>query len=285
MPKLYLNTPLSNGGQIVTMNVYNAGFLHEEDVAINLRSGYKFELIATSKSTAIMNANTISIPKLSRRENITIIFLAEGKVFDANAIDSIESKNTTGKIVDSKDKATAFWQNFVATTLVFAFLAVPFSFGTVVGKASKIDAFQFISSKLSAKPVVQISQFKSIIEEGYSDGALENAINEKRILINVKDAKRQGNVIETTIEVKNNLDFPLLFSFKSESSAGDGSLGHDDTGYKNLAVEANKVIYIKNRSYLPTDFPVQLIENNFSFNSPEKGYVRSSQYLNFSRSP
>lgn len=51
-PKLYLNTPISDG-QIISLNIYNAGLTSEEDVAVNFRQAYKFELIGTSKSTLL----------------------------------------------------------------------------------------------------------------------------------------------------------------------------------------------------------------------------------------
>lgn len=42
-PKLYLNTPLSDG-QIVQLTLVNAGFLSEDDVAITFRSVCKFDV-------------------------------------------------------------------------------------------------------------------------------------------------------------------------------------------------------------------------------------------------
>ncbi|MES2884812.1 MAG: hypothetical protein V4709_08405 [Pseudomonadota bacterium] len=110
-PKLYLNTPLSTG-QIVQLTIANAGLLPEEDVAITFRSGCNFELIATSKSTLALTGRTLSLPKLSRAESVTVLLLVEGRTFDHADIDSAESKLAKAKVVDSKDKVVAIWQHF-----------------------------------------------------------------------------------------------------------------------------------------------------------------------------
>lgn len=88
-PKLYLNTPISDG-QIISFNIFNAGLTAEEDVAVTFRQACKFELIGTSKSTLTANGKTLSIPKLSRLESVTIVLLIEGKAFDPIDIESIE---------------------------------------------------------------------------------------------------------------------------------------------------------------------------------------------------
>lgn len=104
-PKLYLNTPLSDG-QIVSLTLTNAGLLPEEDVALTFRSACKFELVATSKSMLAVTGKTISLPKLSRGESVTVLLLIEGKAFDQADIDSVESKATKGKVVDSQGLCT-----------------------------------------------------------------------------------------------------------------------------------------------------------------------------------
>ena len=84
----------------------------EEDIALTFRQTCKFELIGTSKSTLNINGKTISIPKLSKFESINVILLIEGKAFDPVDIESIESKSTKGKVVESKDKATGMTPHF-----------------------------------------------------------------------------------------------------------------------------------------------------------------------------
>ena len=59
-PKLYLNTPISGNGQIISINIFNAGLMAEEDIALTFRQTCKFELIGTSKSTLNIHDKTIS---------------------------------------------------------------------------------------------------------------------------------------------------------------------------------------------------------------------------------
>ncbi|MDP5007801.1 MAG: hypothetical protein NWQ13_02090, partial [Glaciimonas sp.] len=159
-PKLYLNTPISDG-QIVSLTIFNAGLTVEEDVAISLRPACKFELIATSKSTLAVNGKTISIPKLSRLETITVLLLIEGKAFDPVDIESIESKSTKGKVVESKDKATAPWQSIVVLPILLLILALPFVIGTYVGAETNVSVIQYINDKFELiGPSKQLAGFK-----------------------------------------------------------------------------------------------------------------------------
>ena len=55
VPKMYLNTSISDG-QIVTVEIFNAGLLAEENVTLNMRPTCKFDILATSKSTITQTA-------------------------------------------------------------------------------------------------------------------------------------------------------------------------------------------------------------------------------------
>ncbi len=195
-PKLYLNTPISDG-QIISINIFNAGLTAEEDVAVTFRQACKFELIGTSKSTLVVNGKTLSIPKLSKLESITIVLLIEGKAFDPIDIESIESKSTKGKVVESKEKATAMWQHVVVIPLLLLFLAVPFMFGTFIGAEMKVSAFSYINDKLEIfGQSKQLAGFRTSLREIRADNKFEGAIKYSRISIETIEVVRRGDVLD-----------------------------------------------------------------------------------------
>ncbi len=253
-PKLYLNTPISDG-QIISINIFNAGLTAEEDVAVTFRQACKFELIGTSKSTLAVNGKTLSIPKLSKRESITIVLLIEGKAFDPIDIESVESKSTKGRVVESKEKATAIWQHFVAFPLLLLFLAAPFSFGTVVGADMKVSAFSYISENLEIfGQSKQLAGFKTSLREIHADKKFDGAIKDSKILVETSEVVRRGDVLTLTTLLSNNTKAPLMVEGYLKSSAGDkGSLDFWDERVESFALAPGDKKAVKQKAFMPGD--------------------------------
>ena len=217
-PKLYLNTPISDG-QIISINILNAGLTAEEDVAVTFRQACKFELIGTSKSTLVVNGKTLSIPKLSKLESITIVLLIEGKAFDPIDIESVESKSTKGKVVESKEKATAIWQHVIVIPLLLLFLAVPFMFGTFIGAEMKVSAFGYINDKLEIfGQSKQLAGFKTSLRELRADKKFEGAIKDSKISVETIEVVRRGDVLTITTKLSNNTKEPVMVEGYLKSS-------------------------------------------------------------------
>lgn len=281
-PKLYLNTPISDG-QILSINILNAGLMAEEDVAITFRPACKFELIATSKSTLAVNGNIISIPKLSRFESITIILLIEGKAFDPIDIESVESKSTKGKVVESKEKATALWQHLIVLPILLLVLAVPFVFGTFVGAETRISAIGYLNDKLELfGQSKQLAGFKTSLREVSADKKFEGAIKDSRISIETIEVVRREDVLTISTSLSNNTKEPLMVEGYLKSSAGDkGPLDFWDERVENFALAPGEKKTVKQKAFLPETLSAKIIENNFSFESMSGESIRTSQNMEF----
>lgn len=281
-PKLYLNTPISDG-QIISINIFNAGLTAEEDVAVTFRQACKFELIGTSKSTLVVNGKTLSIPKLSKLESITIVLLIEGKAFDPIDIESIESKSTKGKVVESKEKATAMWQHVVVIPLLLLFLAVPFMFGTFIGAEMKVSAFSYINDKLEIfGQSKQLAGFRTSLREIRADNKFEGAIKYSRISIETIEVVRRGDVLTITTKLSNNTKEPVMVEGYLKSSAGDkGPLSFWDERVDSFALAPGDKKAVKQKAFLPESLTAKIIENRFSFENLSGDSLSVSQVMEF----
>jgi hypothetical protein len=281
-PKLYLNTPISDG-QIISLTIFNAGLVAEENVVMSIRPSCKFELIATSKSTLTVSGKTISIPKLSRLETITVLLLIEGKTFDPTDIDSIESKSTQGKVVESKDKASAPWQHIVIVPLLLLLLVAPFVLGTVVGADMKMSAIEYIYGKLELiGPTKQLSGFKNTLRELHSDGMLKGALKGSRLILEVNEVIRREDILIVTLKITNKTNAPLMTEGYLKSSAGDnGPLSFWDSRANNFAIAPEETKLVKLKIFLPESLTVKIVESRFTFESLAGDSLGTAQTLEF----
>ncbi|BFM20492.1 hypothetical protein [Gilvimarinus japonicus] len=280
-PKLYLYTPISDG-QIVTLTVYNAGLLAEEDIAITLRPNCKYELIATSKSTITINGQTISINKLSRLETLEIVLLFEGSKFDHSDIESIESKSNKGKVVEKKEQASAPWQSIVGVIAIVLFLFFPFIFGTYVGSKTKTSAVEYITYKLDFFGTTkELANFKEKLKETHGLGGLKGGIEKKYIKIGVSEIVRRGDVLDVFIKIENKYKGPLIVDGYLETTAGDGPLGFSEHRVDTFGMPARGIDTVMLKAYLPEALPVKLIDIKFVFKNTEGDQLGTSQILEF----
>jgi len=281
-PKLYLNTPISDG-QIISINLFNAGLTAEEDVAVTFRQACKFELIGTSKSTLVVNGKTLSIPKLSRLESITVVLLIEGKAFDPIDIESVESKSTKGKVVESKEKATAIWQHVIAFPLLLILLAVPFAFGTSFGAEMKVSAFGYLNDKMEIfGQSKQLAGFKTSFREIRADKKFDGAIRDSKISVETIEVVRRGDMLTITTKLSNNTKEPLMVEGYLKSSAGDkGPLSFWDERVENFALAPGDKKIVKQKAFLPESLSAKIIENRFSFESLSGDSLNTSQVMEF----
>lgn len=283
-PRLYLNTPLSDG-QIVSLTITNVGLLTEEDVALTMRPGCKFELIATSKSTLAVNRNTLSIPKLARAESVNVLLLIEGKSFDQSDIDSIESKAANGKVVESKEKATALWQSFVVLPIVIFGLIVPFVFGTVVGSEMRVSAVQYVNEKLEVfGQSKQLAGYKNYLTEKHTflAGPLAGATKDRRIAIDVEEIVRRGDVLTISIKISNNSKHVIVVEADLEgTSGGRGPLNWNDSRSGSFALAPSESRAFRLKVYIPERDSVKLIQGRYNFKVPGGTELTVEQMLTF----
>lgn len=281
-PKLYLNTPISDG-QIVSLTVFNAGLLAEDDVVISLRPACKFELIATSKSSLTIKDKIISIPKLSRLETVTVLLLVEGKAFDQSDIDSVESKQTVGRIVEKKEQAAAAWQQVIVVPVLLVTLSLPFLFGTVIGADMKMSMFKYVSEQWEMiGPSKQLAGYKNTYRQSSGSGVLTAAVEKSLVVVQIQEIVRRGETLSFAVELKNNLDVPVMAEGYLKSSAGErGSVDYWDTRSESLAIAPKDSVLIKLKTYLPERISVKMVEMSFNFQVADGDSITASQFLEF----
>lgn len=283
-PRLYLNTPLSDG-QIVSLTVTNAGLLAEEDVALTMRPGCRFELIATSKSTLVVTGKTLSIPKLARAESVNVLLLVEGKTFDQSDIDSLESKAAKGKVVESREKATALWQGFIALPIALTVLTVPFVFGTFVGSEMRVSAIQYLNDKFELfGRSKQLAGYKNDLTERYVTvaGSLAGATKDGRIEIDVQEIVRSGDVLTLSINISNNMKQVVIAEADLQSvSGGRGPLGLTDSRSESFALAPAESKSFRLKAYIPEHASVKLIQGRYTFKIPAGDELLVNQMLTF----
>lgn len=281
-PKLYLNTPISDG-QVITLEIRNAGLTSEEDVAVTFRQACKFELIGTSRSTLSVTGKTLSVPKLSRLESITVVLLIEGKAFDTVDIESVESKSTKGKVVESKEKATAIWQNLVVIPIILAGIVVPFTFGTYIGAETKTSAFGYLNAKFELfGERKQLAGYKVTVRETTIYEVLNDAVKNDRISIEAIEVLRRGDIITITTRLKNNMEEPLMFEGFLKTSAGDeGPLSYWEDRFKNFALGPKESRTVKQKAYLPEGLPTKFIDNRVTVETLAGSSVHISYLMQF----
>lgn len=282
VPKLYLNTPISDG-QILILDIKNAGLMSEEDVALTFRQACKFELIATSKSTLSVSGSTLSVPKLSRLETVSVVLLIEEKSFDVSDIESIESKAAKGKIVDDKDKATALWQTLVVIPVLFVFLVLPFVFGTYIGSETRVSAVEYMSDKMeifgSSK---QLANFDASIREVYSNGSFEGVVQDGLIGIEVDEIVRRGDVITINTTISNETEETIMVDGYLKSSSGErGPLSFRDDRVESFALNPGDEKVVTQRAFLPESLSAKVIKNRFTFESMSEDSVTAYHLIEF----
>jgi hypothetical protein len=281
-PKLYLNTPISDG-QIVSLTLFNAGLLSEEDIAISMRPGCKFELIATSKSTLAVKGKTISVPKLARLETITILILVEGKSFDPSDIESVESKATKGKVIEKKEHANSAWQTILILPILLMGLVLPFVFGMSVGVTSRVTPWQYISEKLEViGPSVQLAGFKTTIREIHADKPLAGAMKDSRISLEVLEVIRRGDVLNIELSLSNMSKVTLMTEgYIRGAAATSGTVDFWDSRFKEFGIAPNEKKRVRMKAYLPDSESVKLLDTRVSFESLTGDSLRASVLLEF----
>jgi len=266
-PKLYMNTPLSDG-QVVSITLVNQGLLEEEDVAVTFRQACKFELVATSKSTLLVSGKTLSVPRLSRFESVSVILLFEGKAFDPVDIESVESKNTKGRVVENKEKATAFWQGVVAFPIAILALAVPFLFGTALGAETGVSAYGYVKDKVAefSGEAKQLAGYESSLRDvSYSD-RFKKSSQRRKVRVEPEEVLRRGDVIALRTRIWNETDEVLTIEGYLKTSAGDrGSVDFWDTRVESFALGPGEDQVVTQKAFLPDATKIKIIDNRFSF--------------------
>lgn len=122
-PKLYRHAPISKGGSLCEVIVYNRGNQPEELIQVSLDPDLKAELLASSSTDITLDGSTLKVERLHKRCEVSAMLLVENGILDATKIISVSSKGTKGsvckRVVDVPPNFAAF---FVLFLLIVGFV-------------------------------------------------------------------------------------------------------------------------------------------------------------------
>lgn len=278
-PKMYLTTTLSDG-QIVSITLLNSGFLPEEDVALTIRSSCKFELLGTSKSTLATKGNTLSLPKLGRNESVAILLLVEDSKFSDADIESIESKSTKGKVVESKEKASSVGQTCGAWAIIAVLFGLPFVFGTIVGSETGTSAIGYVRNSFQMMgDSKQLAGYKIESRERYGIGALDGAFKRGKITTEIREIVRRGDILYVDYAITNNTDDILLATVRLDGMAGRGTLDYQEGRLEDLGMLPKQTKSGLIKVYKPESHEIQLIKIDVGFSNSRVDHMNLEQVL------
>lgn len=261
VPKLYFDTPLSKGN-VVTFTLTNGGFRSEEDVRIVLKKTCSYELLASSKSTTTYSANTVSVPRIGKFESVTALLLVEGKVFEHSDIESVESKETIGKVVEKKEHVNSLRDHAIIWPVLILILSVPFVGGTFVGKSfgmSAWDYVEFIASRFGESK--QLAGYRSDIGQITGFGELAKSVKAGEVSHSVVEVLRQGDTLRITVRIVNKSERHVRVDVVGKSSArSKGPLDYSDERIDDLFVARGDQGTGVLRAYLPESERTQMVE-------------------------
>lgn len=267
VPTLYLKTPISSAGQIVSLTLMNNGLTGEEDVAVRLKDTCKYELLASSKSTLTWTKNTLAVPRLARHESATVLLLVEGKTFDKSDIETFESKGGRGKVVTRKEEVVPLWKHLVIWPGIVFILAEVFVVGTMYGSEWHADFFDhFASQAKNTGPIKQLAGYAIKVAEGPSLGTLDQAWSKQRVAANLTEIVRRGDVLTLTIELQNKSDEPVTVGVTVKSSAdGRGPVAFGDTRIDDVFLPAKEAKSRQVQAFLPEDLKTKILIVEYHF--------------------
>jgi hypothetical protein len=225
LPKGHLNTPFSKG-HVALLTFSNYGFRTEEEVEFLIRTNCRCELLATSKGNVSLLNNKLTISRISRFQSITVVLLAEGKALEKEDVDTFESKETAGKIVEKKEQVNSVAQHLIVWPVIFLLLGLPFSAGTLYGKQQQQDIFELANDffETTAVPVAGYKVERADIR-GYMKDPLSKDIKTLGFPAKISAVTRKGAKILVEITVTNSYMNEFSLSITGKGPTGDQSAG------------------------------------------------------------
>ncbi len=264
VPKLYFETPLSKG-HVVTMTLANGGFRTEEDVHVTLKKTCTYELLASSKSGTSLAQGVLRIPRISRFEKVTALILAEGKTFEHSDIESVESKDTTGKVVEKPEQVSNLRDQAMMWPILALLLGGPFIVGTLVGKYEGMWAWDYVvKATESFTPSKQLAGFRTEVGGVQGGARATKLIKSGEVTHRIKEIVRRGDILEFRVVFMNRSAGFVLMSVDSKGPASaKGPLGYDDRRIADLFVGPGLEAEGTLKAFMPESWKPQTVVLDF----------------------
>jgi hypothetical protein len=144
--------------------------------------------------------------------------LVEGKQLAKEDIDTFESKETVGKIVEKKEQLNSVAQQLIVWPILILILGLPFAAGTFYGKHQQQHIFEMADDLLESQPI-PITGYK--IDRGDIRGSLVKELKILGFPAKISAISRRGAQLFIEVTVTNPLKVELELSFTGKSPVGD----------------------------------------------------------------
>lgn len=169
-PKLFRHAPISQGGSICEVIVYNRGNQAEEDVHVSLDPDLRAELLASSSADVTLEGTKLKVERLHKGCEASAVLLVENGILDSSKITEVSSKATKGRVCKKvSDVPPNFALYFLGLTLVVG--AIPgLYYGAAALSSLKAAYIEHRLQALQSKGWSNLSNyFDSNLRKSYGD--------------------------------------------------------------------------------------------------------------------
>jgi hypothetical protein len=215
IPRLFSVSILTTNGKVAEVRTYNKGRSTEEDVLIALDPSLKYEIVASSDSTCVLESSAIKIPRIPPGDDFSVLLLVEGGDFSRERLSTISSKSTKGKLLNGIENVPP--NAGTALLVVFAFLvlmAAPVAGIHYYDEWQKAAAEDMTAARLARLDYLRKEGWNNL--DRYSESAFREHYPDGEFPIHQTKAERKGDVVEIQFRIVNKSAAALRLSALSE---------------------------------------------------------------------
>lgn len=211
VPRTFLYSQFTDGGQLVEISVFNRGFKTEHAIDVSLSRNLTYEIVGSNTEYASLADKKLQIERIGPSDEATVLLLVEGGLFKPDDITQCLSKDTKGKLVSKLEEVSPTGPQRVG--LVAALVGFPILlFVAYYGFAHLLSSpEQLASSSAPASSSKQAAKPKTIQVRGWTipeyykttSGSLFNSFSDGKIRIAFDPAERKGKWVTVPFTVFN----------------------------------------------------------------------------------
>ncbi len=202
IPRLFSVSVLTTNGKIAEVRTYNKGRSTEEDVLIALDPSLKYEIVASSDSTCVLESSAIKIPRIPPGDDFSVLLLVEGGDFSRERLSTISSKSTKGKLLNGIENVPPNAGTALLGVVAFlALMAAPITGIDYYYKSKKVAAEELTASRLARLDYLRKEGWTEF--DRYSASAFREYYLDGEFPLHQTKVERKGDVVEIQFRVVN----------------------------------------------------------------------------------
>ena len=200
VPQLFPHSNVSGSGSIVEISVLNKGQRNESAIRIVLDAKLTYEFVALTHPMFSIERNIISIDRLARGDEASVILSAEGGGFDKSSIIEFNSAETKGKVLTKSTEAFSATDMLAGSIFIALFIALPIG-GFYAGQSVSEDDVSIWDRQVP--PELATLGWDNI--EAYVNSKLYIEEEPQFFPISIKDIEIKGSIATVRFTAENKL--------------------------------------------------------------------------------